>query len=102
MGSTLARIGEDGRYQVVRELGEGGMATVFLGHDDKLHGPVAIKVLSPSYTRRESVRRRFREEARQQSRLRHTNGICEAASGCGRVDWGCAHGEGTFMPATHE
>ena len=34
-----------GRYAVERELGQGGMATVFLAEDMKHHRPVAIKVL---------------------------------------------------------
>jgi len=36
-----------GRYAIERELGRGGMATVFLAQDEKHHRPVAIKVLSP-------------------------------------------------------
>ncbi len=36
-----------GRYAIVRELGRGGMATVYLGRDLKHNRPVAIKVLRP-------------------------------------------------------
>src|SRR3989442_15567208 len=36
-----------GRYTIERELGRGGMATVYLAHDRKHHRPVAIKVLNP-------------------------------------------------------
>jgi hypothetical protein len=36
-----------GKYTVERELGRGGMAIVFLAHDEKHHRPVAIKVLKP-------------------------------------------------------
>jgi serine/threonine-protein kinase len=35
------------RYRVEREVGRGGMATVFLAHDRKHHRPVALKVLHP-------------------------------------------------------
>ena len=36
-----------GKYKVERELGRGGMAIVFLAHDEKHDRPVAIKVLKP-------------------------------------------------------
>src|SRR5215471_5476590 len=36
-----------GRYEVRRSLGAGGYGDVFLGHDDQLDRPVAIKVLRP-------------------------------------------------------
>jgi serine/threonine protein kinase len=35
------------RYRLERELGQGGMATVYLAHDLKHNRPVAIKVLKP-------------------------------------------------------
>ena len=35
------------RYRMVREIGKGGMATVYLAHDLRHHRPVAIKVLTP-------------------------------------------------------
>jgi serine/threonine protein kinase len=37
----------DGRYRIERELGAGGMATVYLAHDLKHDRKVAIKVLKP-------------------------------------------------------
>ncbi|MBI3983445.1 MAG: protein kinase, partial [Gemmatimonadetes bacterium] len=36
-----------GRYTIERELGAGGMATVYLAHDLKHDRPVAIKILRP-------------------------------------------------------
>ena len=40
----------EGRYTIERELGRGGMATVYLAHDLKHDRPVALKVLSPDLT----------------------------------------------------
>ena len=49
MPELLARIRSAlaGRYDVERELGAGGMATVFLARDVRHSRPVAIKVVSP-------------------------------------------------------
>src|SRR5512139_649714 len=53
-----------GRYRIDRVLGSGAFASVWLGHDDALDSPVAIKVLSPSLIDDLDVRNRFLEEAR--------------------------------------
>ncbi|WP_196442298.1 serine/threonine-protein kinase [Planomonospora sp. ID67723] len=53
-----------GRYRIDRRLGEGGFATVWLGHDEELHAPVAIKILASHWAEREGVRQRFFQEAR--------------------------------------
>src|SRR5258706_10884966 len=49
MGTLLDRLqaGLAGRYTIARELGRGGMATVYLAEDVKHRRPVALKVLSP-------------------------------------------------------
>jgi serine/threonine-protein kinase len=50
-----------GRYTVERELGQGGMATVYLATDVKHHRPVAIKVLAPDIARAVGPDRFLRE-----------------------------------------
>ncbi|RSN51851.1 serine/threonine-protein kinase [Actinomadura sp. WAC 06369] len=52
------------RYRIDRALGSGAFASVWLGHDDALESPVAIKVLSGSLVDDLDVRNRFLEEAR--------------------------------------
>jgi len=58
-------------FQVVRELGRGGMGIVFLARDIALHRLVAIKVLRYEFTESEEHRERFRREARMTARLSH-------------------------------
>jgi eukaryotic-like serine/threonine-protein kinase len=60
-------------YQVVRELGKGGMGVVFLARDIALHRLVAIKVLKHDLASSEDHRERFRREARMTARLSHPN-----------------------------
>ncbi len=59
------------QFQVVRELGRGGMGVVFLARDIALHRLVAIKVLRYEFTASEEHRERFRREARLTARLSH-------------------------------
>jgi serine/threonine protein kinase len=61
------------QYQVVRELGRGGMGVVFLARDIALHRLVAIKVLRHEFTSSQEHRERFRREARMTARLSHSN-----------------------------
>jgi serine/threonine protein kinase len=61
-------------YQVVREIGRGGMGIVFLARDVMLHRLVAVKVLRSELTGIEEQRERFRREARVTARL-NSDGI---------------------------
>ena len=53
-----------GDYRVESVLGSGGFATVWLGHDERLDGKVAIKVLADNWVHNDEIRERFLEEAR--------------------------------------
>ena len=66
LGQTLA-----GRYRVVRELGRGGMATVFLGERADNREPVAIKVLHPQFAAALGPER-FHREIEILTRLQHS------------------------------
>jgi serine/threonine protein kinase len=59
-------------YIVERELGEGGMGTVYLGRHTVLNQQVAIKALSPLLARDQALRERFIQEANIQAGLRHS------------------------------
>ena len=62
-------------YQVVREIGSGGMGEVYLAQDTRLGRPVALKLL-PSYLSKDEDRlRRFEQEAQAASALNHPN-VC--------------------------
>jgi serine/threonine-protein kinase len=61
-----------GEYEVLAELGRGGMATVFLAHDLPLDRKVAIKVLAPALLLMgEGMVERFKREARTAAALSH-------------------------------
>src|SRR6185312_1742415 len=62
-----------GRYELVDEVGEGGMATVFRARDRELRREVAIKVLFPHLAKRPEIVRRFQREARAAATLEHAN-----------------------------
>jgi eukaryotic-like serine/threonine-protein kinase len=63
----------DNRYRIVRPLGSGGMAEVYLAHDDVLDREVALKILSNSYSGDEEFVERFRREAQSAAALTHPN-----------------------------
>jgi eukaryotic-like serine/threonine-protein kinase len=66
----MGRLGD--RFVLVRELGPGGMARVFLGRDEVLDRPVAVKIVEPDPEDPE-VGLRFRREGRAAARLSHPN-----------------------------
>ena len=61
------------RYEIIRSIGEGGMANVYLGYDTILDRNVAIKVLRGDLTNDEKFVRRFQREALSASSLAHPN-----------------------------
>ncbi len=60
-------------YEIVRELGRGGMGTVYLARQADLDREVAIKVLPHSFGLSASSRQRFLEEAKALARVQHDN-----------------------------
>ena len=64
---------ELGRYRILSQLGQGGMATVFLGEDPMLNRLVAIKVIQAHLTYNTSLIERFTVEAKTIAALRHMN-----------------------------
>lgn len=66
MGRTLI----DDRYRLHSLLGSGGMAEVFLAHDEVLGRDIALKVLKERYAEDEEFVERFRREARSAAALR--------------------------------
>ena len=61
------------RYEIIRSIGEGGMANVYLGYDTILDRNVAIKVLRGDLSNDEKFVRRFQREALSASSLAHQN-----------------------------
>jgi len=61
------------RYEVLEQLGGGGMAIVFKGRDTLLNRLVTIKVLRPEYTTDSEFVARFRREAQAVASLSHPN-----------------------------
>jgi len=61
----------DGRYDVLRRIARGGMATVYLASDRRLDRHVALKVMHPHLADGADVVARFRREARAAARLAH-------------------------------
>ncbi|MEO6528709.1 MAG: serine/threonine-protein kinase [Gemmatimonadaceae bacterium] len=65
----------DGKYRILRQLGQGGMGRVFDARHEQLRGRRAIKVMHPYLQSREDLVTRFYEEARNAERVKHEH-VC--------------------------
>src|SRR3954464_14545263 len=63
----------DGRYKIIRKLGAGGMADVYLAEDQELGRRVAIKILNDRHAADDQFVERFRREAKNAAGLSHPN-----------------------------
>ena len=70
---TLINTLFDGRYKIIRKLGSGGMANVYLAEDQELGRRVAIKILNERHANDEQFVDRFRREAKHAAGLSHPN-----------------------------
>ena len=61
------------RYDIINELGRGGMAIVFLAKDKRLERKVAIKLLPEEFQHDDNFRERFIREAKISAKLSHPN-----------------------------
>jgi serine/threonine protein kinase len=70
---TPDRIGKLGQFDVIREVGRGGMGVVLHAYDPCLQRDVAVKVLDPQLADTEVARQRFCREARAAAAVTHDN-----------------------------
>jgi serine/threonine-protein kinase len=81
VGTTL-----EGRYEIVKKIGEGGMSVVYLANDVAAGGWAAIKILSAALSQDANAMARLRRDASLGMRLAHPNichivGLGETANG---------------------
>jgi serine/threonine-protein kinase len=73
VSDTLINTLFDGRYRIIRKLGSGGMANVYLAEDQELGRRVAIKILNDRHANDDQFVERFRREAKNAAGLSHPN-----------------------------
>jgi eukaryotic-like serine/threonine-protein kinase len=73
VSDTLIGTVFDGRYRIIRKLGAGGMADVYLAEDQELGRSVAIKILNDRHANDDQFVERFRREAKNAASLSHPN-----------------------------
>jgi len=62
-----------GHFQILAQLGKGGMGEVYLAEDQRLHRKVALKLLPREFASQPERLSRFKQEARAASALNHPN-----------------------------
>ena len=80
MSSQQGQVIFNGRYELHRRLGRGGMAEVYLARDQMLDRPVAVKVLFPALATDAGFVERFRREAQSAANL-STPTSCRCSTG---------------------
>ena len=73
MSDTLEGIVLGGKYKIIRRLGRGGMAEVYLAHQENLGRDVAIKLMHAFLVSEEDFLHRFKREARAMAAMNHSN-----------------------------
>lgn len=63
----------DEKYRIEKELGKGGMGSVYLANHLGTGRPVAVKVITPQFMMNDEFVERFRREAKAAGRLHHPN-----------------------------
>ncbi len=86
-GSVVGRT-LDNKYKIEKELGKGGMGTVYLATHIGTERPVAVKVIASEFMQRLEFIERFRREARAAGRLRHPNVVNVTDFGFADADGG--------------
>ncbi len=86
----IGRTIDNGRYEIVRLIGEGGMGRVYEARQVSMDRRVALKILRAQLTTDEQLLARFQQEALSISRLRHPNTITI-------FDYGKTEGDLLFM-----
>jgi serine/threonine-protein kinase len=71
--AARSRLPQLAKYEVLEEIGHGGMATVYRARDRRLGREVAVKVIHPHLRDSKEVVSRFNTEARAVAKLRHPN-----------------------------
>jgi len=69
----LGRLPQLAKYELVEEIGHGGMASVYRARDRRLGREVAVKIIHPHLRDSREVAERFHAEARAVAKLRHPN-----------------------------
>ncbi|MEX2449180.1 MAG: serine/threonine-protein kinase [Solirubrobacterales bacterium] len=90
-----------GNFTIVRELGTGGMGTVYLAHDEGLDRHVALKVIAPHLAGDSEFQRRFESEARSAAAIDdpHAVPVFSAGSENGRLFIAMRFVDGTDLRA---
>ncbi|PYT03043.1 MAG: hypothetical protein DMF60_19565 [Acidobacteria bacterium] len=76
----------DEKYQIEKELGKGGMGSVYLATHLGTGRPVAVKVITPQFMMNDEFVERFRREAKAAGRLHHPNVVNVTDFGFANVD----------------